>query len=148
MVSPLTKPSVSPTALNPRWRNEVWSVELVLVSTIDEQLAQGIPTRKAIEEGALLRLRPICMAGLVAVLGFLPMALSKGVGAEVQRPLATVVVGAVIADNLLTLLLLPALAAPIARRALSTPFLRLVSSSQPIVVHWLEAARPCSPITV
>jgi len=49
------------------------------------------------------------MAGLVAVLGFLPMALSTGVGAEVQRPLATVVVGGVIADNLLTLLVLPAL---------------------------------------
>ncbi len=49
------------------------------------------------------------MAGLVAVLGFLPMAISTGVGAEVQRPLATVVVGGVIADNLLTLLVLPAL---------------------------------------
>jgi cobalt-zinc-cadmium resistance protein CzcA len=82
---------------------------LVLVSTIKDRLAEGMPVTQAIEEGALLRLRPICMAGLVAVLGFLPMALSTGVGAEVQRPLATVVVGGVIADNLLTLLILPAL---------------------------------------
>jgi len=82
---------------------------LVLVSTIKERLAQGAPALQAIEDGALLRLRPICMAGLVAVLGFLPMALSTGVGAEVQRSLATVVIGGVIADNLLTLLVLPAL---------------------------------------
>ncbi len=82
---------------------------LVLVSTIKDRLAEGTPVKQAIEEGALLRLRPICMAGLVAVLGFLPMAISTGVGAEVQRPLATVVVGGVIADNLLTLLVLPAL---------------------------------------
>ncbi len=82
---------------------------LVLVSTIKDRLAEGNPPTLAIEEGALLRLRPICMAGIVAVLGFLPMALSTGVGAEVQRPLATVVIGGVIADNLLTLLVLPAL---------------------------------------
>ena len=82
---------------------------LVLVSTIKDRLVEGIPAAQAIEEGALLRLRPICMAGLVAVLGFLPMAISTGVGAEVQRPLATVVIGGVIADNLLTLLVLPAL---------------------------------------
>ncbi|MHC4872807.1 MAG: efflux RND transporter permease subunit [Planctomycetota bacterium] len=81
---------------------------LVLASTITEQIKSGLPILNAIENGALLRLRPICMAGLVAVLGFLPMALSTGVGAEVQRPLATVVVGGVIADNLLTLLVLPA----------------------------------------
>jgi len=82
---------------------------LVVISTIEERLAAGVPTAQAIEEGALRRLRPICMAGLVAILGFLPMALSTGVGAEVQRPLATVVIGAVMADNLLTLLTLPAL---------------------------------------
>ena len=82
---------------------------LILVSTIKDCLAQGVPAPQAIEDGALLRLRPICMAGLVVVLGFLPMALSTGVGAEVQRPLATVVIGGVIADNLLTLLVLPAL---------------------------------------
>ena len=89
---------------------------LVLVSAIREQQARGFPLREAIETSALLRLRPICMAGLVAVLGFLPMALNSGVGAEVQKPLATVVVGAVISDNLLTLLLLPALYAVFGHR--------------------------------
>jgi cobalt-zinc-cadmium resistance protein CzcA len=64
-------------------------------------------------------LRPICMAGLVAILGFLPMALNTGVGAEVQRPLATVVVGGVIFDNLLTLLVLPALYTVFGQRYLS-----------------------------
>ena len=58
-------------------------------------------------EGALLRVRPILMTGLVAALGFVPMMLNTGVGAEVQRPLATVVVGGIIADNLLSLLVLP-----------------------------------------
>ncbi|MDP7423638.1 MAG: CusA/CzcA family heavy metal efflux RND transporter, partial [bacterium] len=77
---------------------------LVLMSTIKDRLAKGLAAVQGIEEGALLRLRPIVMAGLVAVLGFLPMAISTGVGAEVQRPLATVVVGGVIADNILTLL--------------------------------------------
>jgi cobalt-zinc-cadmium resistance protein CzcA len=82
---------------------------LILVSTIKERRAEELTVTQAVEEGSLLRLRPICMAGLVAVLGFLPMAISTGVGAEIQRPLATVVVGGVIADNLLTLLVLPAL---------------------------------------
>jgi cobalt-zinc-cadmium resistance protein CzcA len=82
---------------------------LILVSTIKERRAEELTVTQAVEEGSLLRLRPICMAGLVAVLGFLPMAISTGVGAEVQRPLATVVIGGVIADNLLTLLVLPAL---------------------------------------
>ena len=58
---------------------------------------------------ALLRLRPILMIGLVASLGFLPMALNTGTGAEVQRPLATVVIGGIISATLLTLLVLPAL---------------------------------------
>jgi cobalt-zinc-cadmium resistance protein CzcA len=82
---------------------------LIMVSTIKENRLEGMPLNKAIEEGVLLRLRPVFMAGLVAILGFLPMALSFGVGAEVQRPLATVVIGGVISDNLLTLLVLPAL---------------------------------------
>ncbi|TWT44287.1 Cobalt-zinc-cadmium resistance protein CzcA [Phycisphaerae bacterium RAS1] len=64
---------------------------------------------RAIEETRLLRMRPILMTALVAALGFVPMMPNTGVGAEVQRPLATVVVGGVIADNLLTLILLPAL---------------------------------------
>ena len=82
---------------------------LVMLSTIRRLVAGGAPLNQAIEEGALLRLRPVLMTALVAGLGFVPMALNTGVGAEVQRPLATVVIGGVISDNLLTLLVLPVL---------------------------------------
>ena len=82
---------------------------LVMLSTIRRLVAQGSPLNQAIEDGALLRLRPVLMTALVAGLGFVPMALNTGVGAEVQRPLATVVIGGVISDNLLTLLVLPVL---------------------------------------
>ncbi|MBE7558824.1 efflux RND transporter permease subunit [bacterium] len=82
---------------------------LVLVSTLQRMLADGLPLFSAIEESAVRRLRPILMTALVAGLGFVPMMLNTGVGAEVQRPLATVVVAGVITDNLLTLLVLPAL---------------------------------------
>lgn len=60
-------------------------------------------------EGALTRLRPVLMTALVASLGFVPMALNVGTGAEVQRPLATVVIGGIVSSTLLTLLVLPAL---------------------------------------
>jgi cobalt-zinc-cadmium resistance protein CzcA len=82
---------------------------LVLSSTLRRLLAQGVALEEAIERAALLRLRPVLMTALVAALGFVPMALNTGVGAEVQRPLATVVIGGVISDNVLTLLVLPAL---------------------------------------
>ncbi len=83
---------------------------LVLVSTIRRKIDQeGYGVEDAIEETRLLRLRPILMTALVAALGFVPMALNTSVGAEVQRPLATVVIGGVVADNLLTLMVLPAL---------------------------------------
>ncbi len=82
---------------------------LVMVSTIKQLLATGSPLREAIEQSALVRLRPVLMTALVASLGFVPMAFNTGVGAEVQRPLATVVVGGVISDGVLTLLVLPAL---------------------------------------
>ena len=82
---------------------------LVMVSTIRRLLEKGTPFLGAIEQSAIMRLRPILMTALVAGLGFVPMALNTGVGAEVQRPLATVVVGGVISDNILTLLVLPAL---------------------------------------
>jgi len=82
---------------------------LVLVSTIRQRCDAGAELDQAIEEARLIRLRPILMTGLVAALGFVPMALNTGIGAEVQRPLATVVIGGVISDNLLTLLVLPAL---------------------------------------
>lgn len=83
--------------------------DMVLVSTIRQLLAQGIPMREAILQAAERRLRPVLMTALVAALGFVPMALNTGIGAEVQRPLATVVIGGVVSSTLLTLLVLPVL---------------------------------------
>ncbi len=82
---------------------------MVLVSFIRHLRERGWSLDGAVEEAALTRLRPVLMTALVASLGFVPMALSTGVGAEVQRPLATVVIGGVISSTLLTLLVLPAL---------------------------------------
>ena len=78
---------------------------MVLVSALRELLAQGRPTREAIEEAALSCLRTIIMTALVASVGFIPMATSTGTGAEVQRPLATVVIGGVISSTLMTALI-------------------------------------------
>ena len=83
--------------------------DMVMVQTIRHNLEQGMPARAAIEEAAVTRLRPVLMTGTVAAMGFLPMALSTGTGAEVQKPLATVVIGGLITSTLLTLLVLPAL---------------------------------------
>ncbi|WP_437835335.1 efflux RND transporter permease subunit [Sorangium sp. So ce1153] len=83
--------------------------DMVLVSTIRQLTSAGMPVREAIELAAERRLRPVLMTALVASLGFVPMALNTGVGAEVQRPLATVVIGGVISSTLLTLLVLPVL---------------------------------------
>ena len=82
---------------------------VVMVSFIRSLREQGMKLDQAIIEGALTRLRPILMTALVASLGFVPMALNTGAGAEVQRPLATVVIGGVISSTALTLLVLPAL---------------------------------------
>jgi len=82
---------------------------LVLVSFIRDLQGQGASTSDAIVQGALTRLRPVLMTALVAALGFVPMAFNTGIGSEVQRPLATVVIGGVISSTLLTLLVLPAL---------------------------------------
>jgi heavy metal efflux system protein len=82
---------------------------LVLVSTTRRLSRGGTDWAQAIEDAATLRLRPVLMTTLVASLGFVPMALNTGVGAEVQRPLATVVIGGVLSANALTLLVLPAL---------------------------------------
>jgi cobalt-zinc-cadmium resistance protein CzcA len=82
---------------------------LVMVSRINQLYAEGLPFERAIREGALSRLRPVLMTALVAALGFVPMALATGTGAEVQRPLATVVIGGIISSTLLTLVVLPAL---------------------------------------
>lgn len=82
---------------------------LVMLSFIKQLMAQGRDRLAAIREGALTRLRPVAMTALVASLGFVPMALATGAGAEVQRPIATVVIGGLISATFLTLLVLPAL---------------------------------------
>ncbi len=82
---------------------------LVMVSTISRMLRNGVNLDEAIEQSALMRLRPVLMTTLVAALGFVPMAFNTGVGAEVQRPLATVVIGGVLSANALTLVVLPAI---------------------------------------
>jgi cobalt-zinc-cadmium resistance protein CzcA len=82
---------------------------LVLVTFINQLREQGVGTENAIRQGCRTRLRPVLMTALVAALGFVPMALATGTGAEVQRPLATVVVGGIVSSTALTLLVLPAL---------------------------------------
>jgi cobalt-zinc-cadmium resistance protein CzcA len=89
--------------------------DMVMVSTIRQRIAEGMGVREAVLAAAEQRLRPVLMTALVASLGFLPMALNTGIGAEVQRPLATVVIGGLISSTLLTLFILPTLFAWIAR---------------------------------
>ncbi|MEC8849422.1 MAG: CusA/CzcA family heavy metal efflux RND transporter [Pseudomonadota bacterium] len=91
---------------------------LVMVSFINTLRQQGRGLDPAITEGALTRLRPVLMTALVAALGFVPMAFNTGIGSEVQRPLATVVVGGILSSTLLTLLVLPGLYRLLARRRL------------------------------
>src|SRR4029079_18019962 len=82
---------------------------LVMISYINQLRERGQNVPEAVREGALTRLRPVLMTALVASFGFVPMALATGAGAEVQRPLATVVIGGIISSTALTLLVLPAL---------------------------------------
>jgi len=82
---------------------------LVLIAFIRSLREEGVKLPEAVRDGALARLRPVLMTALVASLGFVPMALATGTGAEVQRPLATVVIGGVLSSTVLTLLLLPVL---------------------------------------
>lgn len=82
---------------------------LVIVSFVRNLRAHGAVLEDAIVEGALTRLRPVLMTALVASLGFVPMAFNTGIGSEVQRPLATVVIGGIVSSTLLTLVVLPAL---------------------------------------
>jgi cobalt-zinc-cadmium resistance protein CzcA len=83
--------------------------DMVLVSRVRQLLARGVALEDAVREGAMSRLRAVLMTAAVASLGFLPMALNTGVGAEVQRPLATVVIGGIVSSTLLTLVVLPVL---------------------------------------
>ncbi len=94
---------------------------VVLVSQFNQLREEGLAPLDAVLEGSMTRLRPVFMTALVASLGFLPMALSHGAGAEVQRPLATVVIGGIASSTLLTLIVLPSLYA------------------------WVERARPLNP---
>jgi cobalt-zinc-cadmium resistance protein CzcA len=80
---------------------------IVLLTFLNDLRSQGRSVREAVREGAALRLRPVLMTASVAILGLVPMLLSSGVGAETQRPLATVVVGGLFTSTGLTLLLLP-----------------------------------------
>ncbi|MNU50629.1 Cobalt-zinc-cadmium resistance protein CzcA [compost metagenome] len=82
---------------------------LVMIAYIRQLREQGMPLHDAIREGAITRLRPVLMTALVASLGFVPMAIATGTGAEVQRPLATVVIGGILSSTALTLLVLPLL---------------------------------------
>ena len=90
---------------------------LVMISFIRSLREEGKPIDAAVEEGCLTRLRPVLMTALVASLGFVPMALNTGLGAEVQRPLATVVIGGVISSTVLTLVVLPVLYTVLRRRS-------------------------------
>ena len=100
---------------------------LVLLNHILQLVSEGMSVSEAVREGALTRLRPVMMTALVAALGFVPMALATGTGAEVQRPLATVVIGGLVSATLLTLVVLPALyvrfrgATPVAQPAVALP---------------------------
>ncbi|MBI5687288.1 MAG: efflux RND transporter permease subunit [Verrucomicrobia bacterium] len=93
---------------------------LVLVTFIKQRLRAGASLAEAVREGCLVRLRPVLMTALVAAVGFIPMAINVGVGGEVQRPLATVVIGGVLSNTVLTLLVLPALYSLLGRRPSTT----------------------------
>jgi len=89
---------------------------LVLISAINKRLQDGLDAATAVIEGAMERLRPVLMTALVASLGFVPMAIATGTGAEVQKPLATVVIGGLITSTILTLFVLPAITGMVLRR--------------------------------
>ncbi len=89
---------------------------LMIISFINQLVKQGKDLRSAVIEGSATRLRPVLMTALVAALGFVPMALATGAGAEVQRPIATVVIGGIITTTFLTLVLLPAIYYKLERR--------------------------------
>ncbi len=105
--------------------------DMVLVSYVRQLRACGLSLADAIGEACLTRLRPVLMTALVAALGFVPMALSTGMGAEVQRPLATVVIGGIISSTLLTLLVLPAIYLVFARRTPNSTHVDVLEPTSP-----------------
>ncbi|HHJ15858.1 MAG TPA: efflux RND transporter permease subunit, partial [Gammaproteobacteria bacterium] len=92
---------------------------VVMVNAINQRLFDGVGPDQAVFEGAMSRLRPVLMTASIAALGLIPMLLSSGVGSEVQRPLATVVVGGLFSSTLLTLFVLPVLYKVFSRPAMS-----------------------------
>ena len=89
---------------------------VVLVTYFNQLREEGKALLEAVREGSLTRLRPVLMTAAVASLGFVPMAIATGAGAEVQRPLATVVIGGILSSTFLTLVLLPVLYAWVERK--------------------------------
>jgi cobalt-zinc-cadmium resistance protein CzcA len=108
---------------------------VVMISYFNQLRERGLDTRVAVIEGSLTRLRPVLMTAAVAAFGFIPMALSSSAGAEVQRPLATVVIGGIISSTFLTLLLLPVLYDWLERRAMANAV-----SEQPQQPHYAAAS--------
>jgi cobalt-zinc-cadmium resistance protein CzcA len=94
---------------------------LVLISYVNRLVADGLDIDTALRQGVESRLRPVLMTAMVASLGFLPMALSTGSGAEVQKPLATVVIGGLCSSTMLTLLVLPVVYAIVMRKPVRRP---------------------------
>lgn len=92
---------------------------LVLISAVNRAIADGDDVNTALRKSVETRLRPVLMTAMVASLGFLPMALSQGAGAEVQKPLATVVIGGLCSSTILTLLVLPAVYALVFNKRLT-----------------------------
>ncbi|MFO0901016.1 MAG: CusA/CzcA family heavy metal efflux RND transporter [Pirellulales bacterium] len=105
--------------------------DMILVSYVRQLRAKGLPLDEAVSQAAITRLRPVLMTTLVASLGFLPMALSTGVGAEVQRPLATVVIGGVIGSMIMSLLVLRVLYVVIRSPQTKTPEAPSLPQRQP-----------------
>jgi cobalt-zinc-cadmium resistance protein CzcA len=95
---------------------------LVLISAIRKRVLDGAAPDEAVAAGAMERLRPVLMTALVASFGFVPMAIATGTGAEVQKPLATVVIGGLITSTVLTLFVLPAICGWVLRRARTRAF--------------------------
>jgi cobalt-zinc-cadmium resistance protein CzcA len=82
---------------------------VVMVESINQRVADGLPVKDAVFNGATSRLRPVLMTAITSALGLIPMLMSTGVGAEIQKPLATVIVGGLLTATFLTLFVLPAL---------------------------------------
>ncbi len=113
--------------------------DMVMVQYIRRNLDRGMPLREAVEDAAVTRLRPVLMTAAVASIGFLPMAVSTGTGAEVQKPLATVVIGGLITSTTLTLLVLPALYTLVSGRGRRD---RALGSNGKSAINFEDAGQP------